>query len=652
MTVGALHHQRGQIGRAIEAYRDCRALFRRLGNRTQLARALHNLGVIYALCGDTSRAKAHNDEALRLAAKSGVGRIVALATVVDGLLIAELGDVDAGEQRLREGLRLQTHESAERPLEAMLELADFQLRWRSLDAAADTLREVECGLTQHGSALLRARTDLLRGRVLAATGEDDAMDVLRRARDQFQSLGRRLFVRDAEVSLACSSLAQGQRETCRFHLSAARAVQAEVTTTVPPELVSSFVNAHAQQQVALVEARLPESGPATPASAAPQVVTEQKTPDRSVEWNQRYGGIVGDSGKLQRVFQVLDRVVECDDTVLINGESGTGKELVAEAIHRNSVRSAGPFVKLNCAALVESLLLSELFGHERGAFTGAHQRKMGRFEMAAGGTIFLDEIGDISPKTQVALLRVLQEREFERVGGSVAITVDARIIFATNKNLSRMVKDGTFREDLYYRLKGISVDLPPLRERPDDIPALAAHFLSRYAAESDSPAKSLSADAVLLLRRYSWPGNIRELENIIRSVALFAEGAVIDTTDFDEFSGLFEDGHTPVEPATGDLNPARVEPIASTVAPADPSAQRARTAEEMQGDLLMAIFKQGVPLPELKKRIQDQAIAQALALTQGNITRAADILGMRRPRLSQIINASEALKALAQGISK
>src|SRR5262249_37316110 len=240
---------------------------------------------------------------------------------------------------------------------------------------------------------------------------------------------------------------------------------------------------------------------------------------RRPEWASRYGAIIGNSAKLHRVFHIIDRVAPSDGTVLILGESGTGKELVAEAIHKSSPRSKSPFVKLNCAALVESLLLSELFGHERGSFTGAHQRKIGRFEMAAGGTIFLDEIGDISPTTQVALLRVLQEREFERVGGGRPIKVEARIIVATNRNLYEMVREGTFREDLYYRLKGLTIDLPPLRERPEDILALAEHFLAQYASESGALQKRLSKLAVDLLLGYSWPGNIRELENIVRSVA-------------------------------------------------------------------------------------------------------------------------------------
>jgi sigma-54 specific flagellar transcriptional regulator A len=380
------------------------------------------------------------------------------------------------------------------------------------------------------------------------------------------------------------------------------------------------------------------------------------------------------------VFHILDKVAASDSTVLIFVESGTGKELIAEAIHRNSARSRGPFVKLNCAALVESLLLSELFGHERGSFTGAHQRKVGRFEMAAGGTIFLDEIGDISPKTQVALLRVLQEREFERVGGGRPIKLQARVLFATNRNLPQMVREGAFREDLYYRLKGITIELPPLRERPEDIGILAQHFLARYAAESATVERLVSKDAANMLSRYSWPGNIRELENIVRSVALFADGPEIERRDFDEYRELFEDSPAfaramvseprPVasapRPSTPPVSVSAPPPAWTPPPPTDFEPDGPDTDDELivpassgethigatEAALLTQIFQLGIPLGELKRRIQDEAIAQALRKTRGNITRAAEMLGMKRPRLSQIINASDALKELCQGVGR
>ena len=676
MTMGALHHQRGQIGSAIDAYRECRALFRRLGNRTQLARALHNLGGLYLVCGDFARAKAYNDEAFRLAQQSGVGRILALATVVDGLLLAEMGDVEAGEHRLREGMLQQTRSGGERAVEAMVELAEFQLKWRSVDDAAQTIIEVERGLQDHDSPLLRARADLLRGRTLTAAGDESAWVILRRARDAFMKLDRPLFVRDGELALARCALAHGHREAAKLHACAALAAQTEVADTLPTELRPVFEATNAQQEVLQIRAAIEgASGREAPASASmnepaampsPSAETAVGTrplrngeaPNGTLRPNGRYDNIIGHSEKLRRVFHILDRIADSEGTVLIQGESGTGKELIAEAVHQNSPRASGPFVKLNCAALVESLLLSELFGHERGSFTGAHERKIGRFESAAGGTLFLDEIGDMSPKTQVALLRVLQEREFERVGGARPIRVDARIVFATNRDLAAMVKTGTFREDLYYRLKGISVELPPLRDRIDDVQPLAHHFLMRYAAENGSAPKRLSEPSILLLQQYDWPGNIRELENIIRAVALFAEHDVIEPRDFDEYRDLFHHANgspnNAIPPTTGPvLKHDAARPIYQSAAPTPASPSDAvRPVEEIEGDLLMAVFQQGVGLPELKKRLQDQAIARALTLTQGNITRAAEMLGMRRPRLSQIINASPSLKTLAQGVNK
>jgi Nif-specific regulatory protein len=236
----------------------------------------------------------------------------------------------------------------------------------------------------------------------------------------------------------------------------------------------------------------------------------------------RPANIVAQSKKMEEVFRAIDRVSGSRATVLIRGESGTGKELVARAVHYGSARAEGPFIKLNCAALPGNLLESELFGHEKGAFTGALQAKKGRFELADGGTIFLDEVGDIPVGLQVKLLRVLQERKFERVGGTKTITVDVRIIAATNKDLEQAVRDGGFREDLYYRLNVVPMYLPPLRDRREDIPALIGHFLERFNGENGKMVK-VSAAAMDLLMEYEWPGNVRELENCIERMVVMAQ---------------------------------------------------------------------------------------------------------------------------------
>jgi two-component system response regulator HydG len=234
-----------------------------------------------------------------------------------------------------------------------------------------------------------------------------------------------------------------------------------------------------------------------------------------------FGNIIGSSPAMHAVFDVIEQVAPTKATVLITGESGTGKELVAQAIHQNGPRAAAPFVKLHCAALAETILESELFGHEKGSFTGAAGRRDGRFKQADGGTLFLDEIGDISPAIQVKLLRFLQERTFERVGGNETVKVDVRIIAATNRELEADVAAGRFRGDLYYRLNVVNIEMPPLRARPSDLLALAGHFLERFAKENGKRIDGFADDAVERIGAYRWPGNVRELENVIeRAVVL------------------------------------------------------------------------------------------------------------------------------------
>lgn len=244
--------------------------------------------------------------------------------------------------------------------------------------------------------------------------------------------------------------------------------------------------------------------------------------------------IIGTSKAMQEVFAVIRKVVDYDVTILICGESGTGKEMVAQAIHHNSTRRAGPFIKLNCAALPDTLLESELFGYDKGAFTGAVTAKPGRFELAEGGTLFLDEIGDTSPNMQAKLLRVLQEKEFERVGGRRTIKVDVRILAATNRDLKQEVEAKRFREDLYYRLNVVPISLPPLRERREDIPALVDHFLRELNPLFHKDFVTVSPEAMDCLMRYQWPGNVRELKNVLEKAILLGEGSSILITHLPE----------------------------------------------------------------------------------------------------------------------
>jgi Nif-specific regulatory protein len=257
------------------------------------------------------------------------------------------------------------------------------------------------------------------------------------------------------------------------------------------------------------------------------LVAENKRLQRELEDRYRPSNIVGNSREMAPVYEMINQVASSDATVLIRGESGTGKELIAQAVHYGSPRAEGPFVRVNCAALPEGLVESELFGHERGAFTGAIQRRPGRFERASGGTIFLDEIGDLPASVQVRLLRVLQEREFERVGGSQVLTADVRVVAATNRDLEKDMHHGLFRADLYYRLNVFPIHVPPLRERRTDIILLADHFIEKYNQRHARSIVRLSTPAIDLLMAYHWPGNVRELENAIERAVLLADGDVI-----------------------------------------------------------------------------------------------------------------------------
>jgi DNA-binding NtrC family response regulator len=302
------------------------------------------------------------------------------------------------------------------------------------------------------------------------------------------------------------------------------------------------------------------------------------------------GRLVGSSGPMMDVFKMIGKVAETDSTVLICGESGTGKELVAEAIHNYSQRRENPFVVINCAALPENLLESELFGHERGAFTGAVGRKPGRFEMAEGGTIFLDEISEIPPSLQSKLLRVLQEHTFERLGGTETICGNFRVLAATNRDLEACVREKLFREDLFYRLNVVRISVPPVRERRSDIALLAEHFLRIYSEKNGLPAIGFSDDAILMLQTYSYPGNVRELENMIERAILMARGRVVMPVHF----------------------------------PSKSSPENGRNFAQPQTDLLSLPFHKSIA--ELEKRLIQNALNEA----KGNKTEAADRLQINR----------------------
>jgi DNA-binding NtrC family response regulator len=325
---------------------------------------------------------------------------------------------------------------------------------------------------------------------------------------------------------------------------------------------------------------------------------------------QRYDfqGLVGHSPQMQEVYGLIKKISDTDATILIEGESGTGKELIAKTIHYNSSRAQNPFIPFNCAAIPKDLLESELFGHERGAFTGAINTRIGRFERANGGTILLDEIGELLPSFQVKLLRVLQEREFERVGGSKTIKVDVRILAATNKNLERETKAGNFREDLFYRLNVIPLRVPPLRERPEDVPVLTDYFITYFSKKRKRESVRIDQGVIDLFLQYAWPGNVREMENLIERIIILNEDGLITIKDL----------------------PQRFQKFLSLPRKPEPEAQK-RVSVTSNREVYLP--DRGVNLNNLVEEVERNLINQALQKSQGVKSKAAELLGLKRTTL-------------------
>ncbi|MGJ8649000.1 MAG: sigma-54-dependent transcriptional regulator [Opitutaceae bacterium] len=362
------------------------------------------------------------------------------------------------------------------------------------------------------------------------------------------------------------------------------------------------------------------------------------------------GGIIGSSPAMQTVFKMIGQVAASDVTVMITGESGTGKELIARAIYQNSLRSQKPYIAVNCAAIPENLIESELFGHEKGSFTGATNQRIGKFELCDTGTIFLDEIGDMALSTQTKILRALQEGEIQRVGSSETIKVNVRMLAATNKPLEEMVKEKTFREDLYYRLNVVRIQLPPLRERMEDVASLIDFVLKRLARDSKADAKSISPEALALLSKYRWPGNVRELENLVYRSAVMAQGEMILIKDLPQevvnavgdvpvvtrapFAADPQvDGSDEIEAVAQTAEPAAVPHVVSSLAadaevgapPSDPFDGAYQSLRQSKGTNIL-------------EHAEREIIARALIETSGKQVKAAEILGMTRATLRKRID--------------
>ncbi len=618
-NLAVIAHLGRQYGDALNYYHQAVGLLKRLGNRAMLARVANNLGELYLTLGERSRARGLGEFGSRVGGKLP-SSVLGESLLLTGRIEAADGNVSAARVAFERTLEIFARLGSVRAVEARIELARMALYDGDVPAARQLLSELPVELSKkHQVDLAIVSTDLERAaggdtRVSArravelADACDDPERLLKALIRHARALG------DAgEVGLATRVLERAQK------------IEDELTTRVPDEARAAWAERPLRNELTAVAGALATAWTRTRHDSVPppRAITGAHRRVEAVhvdEWRRRYPELVGTSPALAQVFGLIDKVASADALVLVRGESGTGKELIADAIHCNSPRRRKPLVKVNCAALVETLLLSELFGHERGAFTGANARKKGRFEMADGGTIFLDEIGDISAKTQVALLRVLQEREFERVGGTEPIKVDVRIIAATHRNLEEMVQEGTFREDLYYRLRGVMIEMPPLRSRLQDLPALTHHLLSRIAEERDEPMKRMSPEAIQALAQHRWPGNVRELENVLRSATLFADGPTLVPADFAAFSESFQPPDNPAE-AAGRL--ALVPPDAPPRPLESLLYERVRDGE--------------ASLLEMKKVMERECIVRALDETDGNITRAAELLGMKRPRLSQLV---------------
>ncbi|MSP25603.1 MAG: AAA family ATPase [Myxococcales bacterium] len=647
-------------GRRDEARRAFEAVLldgERLGRIRAVAFACSNLATLAILERRYADALALSDRAITVRRQLGerLGLVLPITNLAE--LRVRLGLLDEAEQALRFGLAACGDELPVARLARFARVfALIHLERGDTDRAARELESARAGATSSGDRALLGLCERLAIRIALEDGKVGAAEIaLTAARAcQHTALGQAdlahsyaLVLRASaapflDASLAATRLAEsaddpellrecyvtvanayetdGELALCASFRRRALEQRELVLRSLPIAIRERFL---ARASCGLTHAVAVEPGVgaalATPTLA---LVKERASSPRRV--------LVGQSAPMRALGVACTRIAMTDAHVLVAGPTGSGKELVAEAIHTGSRRAKGPLIKVNCAALVETLLLSELFGHEKGAFTGASARRRGRFELADGGTLFLDEIGDISARTQVALLRVLQDGSFERVGGSTSVHADVRVVCATHRDLRAMVARGEFREDLYYRLCGVVVEVPALKDRVADLDLLAVELIGRAAEQHGIAPKALSPHALRAMQRHPWPGNVREFENAVRIGCLFAQGPAIELSDLaDNVESLRYLADSPA-------------PIARSSPPSGLGSGGALSFGGGIGalattDAVYAEIRGGTGLAEMKKRLEADCIARALADSGGNITRAAVLLGMKRPRLSQLV---------------
>jgi transcriptional regulator with GAF, ATPase, and Fis domain len=629
-VVATLRHDYGQ---ALSLSERTLKLRQRLGDRVATARVVGNLADLRRLLGLLDHAE-HAVAFGRRMLAAGVTRapgIIPLSLRAARIALARGNTIEARREVMQALLETEAAGMRDLVCEACCVATRIALEDGDLVRASEML---ERALALATTDEMRAEAALVAALHARASGGDDGEALATSALATCRACGKEDLIIESHALLGEIHRAAGRMETARAHVEEAMALRDRVAATLPSDVRSTFLARPDLVAMAKLHALLAE-----PAVSVDSVTHSSRSSARPSGLPPRE--IVGDDPAIRGLLAAVKKVARSNSTVLVRGESGTGKELVAEAVHRASDRASGPLVTVNCAALVEALLLSELFGHEKGAFTGAVARRRGRFEMAEGGTLFLDEIGDISPRTQVALLRVLQERTFERVGGTTPIRANVRIICATHRDLKAMVEHGDFREDLYYRLRGITLEVPALRQRLGDLPRICDHLLARIANERGEANKALSADALDLLGRHRWPGNVRELENTLRAASLFAED---DTITAATLLDNVDDLRNAAASSRG-----RVSLLPSPLVPEEVPAERAAEDEaDLEAPLPAGeasataiayshVRAGGTSLPDIKRQIERDCIARALAETKGNITRAAALLGMKRPRLSQLV---------------
>ncbi len=608
---------------------------RRLGERLGYARDVTNLVELRLRLGRVAEA----EEALRfgrhaLGPGAPASRLAELALASARVHLARGRTLEA-EREVRAALAAAAHSTdgeklgESHRLAAMVAIEDGAIE-RARTALAGAAPNSKTPFALADLALVELMLAQAAGTADESLGAR-AVAAAREARDD--ELVRHALLTSAEVAWA-----SGAAQQARALASQAAALRDERLSSLGARLAESFASRPDVARIASLERKLGLVG------AAPDVEMDGPSPSSAVGRRGARAGhteYVGRHPLVRALLQNVAKVGPTEATVLIHGESGTGKEIIAEALHVRSPRGRGPLVKVNCAALVETLLISELFGHEKGSFTGAAARKIGRFERANGGTLFLDEIGDISERTQVALLRVLEERTIERVGGTHPMAVDVRIVCATNRDLRTLVAQGRFREDLYYRLSGMTVEVPALRDRLGDLPLLCEHLGAAIAAERGERPKRLSAEALDLFARHGWPGNVRELDNALRAVTLFADGDVISVGDCTEHVEALRVLAAEPPSSFRDVEARHSEPPPVALRLVGPPGHGS-TEEPVVGAAYRQI-RGGLSLQELKKRVERECIAKALADTGGNITKAAVVLGMKRPRLSQLVKQYDLL---------